>query len=45
VTFTVGPDDLALYDLAMERGVEPGRFTVFVGGSSAETRQAGFVVE
>jgi beta-glucosidase len=34
VTFNLRPDDLALYDLAMRRVVEPGSFTVFVGGSS-----------
>jgi hypothetical protein len=29
----------------MERVVEPGTFTVFVGGSSAETQQVQFTVE
>jgi len=45
VTFTLGPDDLALWDRAMRRVVEPGTFTVFAGGSSAETREATFTVE
>jgi beta-glucosidase len=35
VTFNLRPDDLALYDLTMRKVVEPGSFTVFVGGSSA----------
>jgi beta-glucosidase len=34
VRFTLRPDDLALYDLTMRKVVEPGTFTVFVGGSS-----------
>jgi beta-glucosidase len=34
VRFTLGPEDFALYDLTMRRVVEPGSFTVFVGGSS-----------
>jgi beta-glucosidase len=45
VSFRIGPDDLALWDLGMRRVVEPGAFTVFVGGSSADTRQARFTVE
>lgn len=39
--FVLHPDDLALYDLTLRRVVEPGTFTVSVGGSStggAETR-------
>jgi beta-glucosidase len=34
VSVTLRPEDLALYDLTMRKVVEPGRFTVFVGGSS-----------
>jgi len=34
VDFTLRPDDVAFYDLGMRRVVEPGSFTVFVGGSS-----------
>jgi len=45
VTFTLGPDDLAFYGQDMQRVVEPGAFTVFVGGSSAATTQAAFAVE
>jgi beta-glucosidase len=45
VRFTVTPADLAFYDLNMVRVVEPGTFTVFVGGSSAATDSATFTVE
>jgi beta-glucosidase len=34
VRLTVRPEHLSLYDLTMRRVVEPGDFTVFVGGSS-----------
>ena len=33
VKFTLRPDDLALYDRAMRKVVEPGTFTIYVGGS------------
>jgi len=42
VTFTLRADDLAFYDLRMRRVVEPGTFTVYVGGSSTATRAARF---
>ncbi len=42
VAFTLTADDLAFYDAAMRRVVEPGEFTVHVGGSSADTREARF---
>jgi beta-glucosidase len=35
VSFTLHSDDFSLYDLTMRKVVEPGTFTVFVGGSSA----------
>jgi beta-glucosidase len=35
LTFTLGPEDLSLLDEHMERVVEPGRFDVLVGTSSA----------
>jgi beta-glucosidase len=44
VSFRLEPDDLALYDVEMRRVVEPGTFTVFVGGSSAVTLQSQFRV-
>jgi beta-glucosidase len=44
VTFTLGPDDFALLGEELQRVVEPGTFTVFVGGSSDTTNQAAFEV-
>jgi beta-glucosidase len=44
VTFDLGFDDLAMYDDRMQRVVEPGTFTVFVGGGSDRTREAAFEV-
>ena len=45
VSFRLDPDDLALYDAGMQRVVEPGTFTVFVGGSAANTMKANFRIE
>lgn len=42
VTFRLTPESLAFYDLQYRKVVEPGRFTVMVGGSSATTQQATF---
>ena len=44
VSFVLRPDDLAFYNREMKRVVEPGTFTVYVGGSSADTKQARFTV-
>jgi beta-glucosidase len=44
LSFTLRPDDLSLYDRDLRRVVEPGGFTVFVGGSSAATLQGKFTV-
>ncbi|HET9982722.1 MAG TPA: glycoside hydrolase family 3 N-terminal domain-containing protein [Longimicrobiales bacterium] len=44
VAFTLHPDDLAFTDAAGRRVVEPGFFKVFLGGSSADVRQARFEV-
>jgi len=44
VRFAIGAEEMALYDVAMRRVVEPGAFTVFVGTSSADTREARFRV-
>lgn len=44
VSFTLRADDLAFYDVAMRRVVEPGTFTVYVGGSSTDTRETRFRV-
>ncbi|MBN1905652.1 MAG: glycoside hydrolase family 3 C-terminal domain-containing protein [Deltaproteobacteria bacterium] len=35
ITFSLRPDDFALYDDNMQRIIEPGDFTVMVGGNSA----------
>jgi len=44
VRWRLGPDDLAFHDRDMRRVVEPGTFTVWVGGSSAATLQGRFTV-
>jgi len=41
VVFRLQPADLAIYTRACRRKVEPGRFLVMVGGSSAEIRLKG----
>ena len=40
VGFTLGPDELSLIDRRMQRVVEPGRFDIMVGTSSATTLTA-----
>ncbi len=42
VTFTLGRDDFAMLDASLQPTVEPGTFTVFVGGSSETTNAASF---
>jgi beta-glucosidase len=42
VTFELSIDDLAFFGPDMRRIVEPGRFEVFVGTSSADVQQAAF---
>jgi len=44
VRLTLRPEDLSLYDLTMRRVVEPGAFTVFVGGSSDGGLEGRFLV-
>ncbi|MGH7445823.1 MAG: fibronectin type III-like domain-contianing protein, partial [Longimicrobiales bacterium] len=44
VTFTVDADDLALWNRDMRRVVEPGWFTLYVGGSSVDVQAARFQV-
>jgi beta-glucosidase len=44
VKFTLDAGDLALLDEKLERVVEPGAFTLFVGGSSDTSNQASFEV-
>ena len=45
VAFILTPDDLAMYDVDMNRVVEPGDFKVFVGTNSEEVLEASFSVE
>ncbi len=42
IAFTIDVQDLAFHDATLARMAEPGRFTVFVGGSSADTKQVRF---
>jgi beta-glucosidase len=44
VSFTLHSNAFALYDLTMRKVVEPGTFTVFVGGSSAGGLEGHFQV-
>ena len=44
VTFSLGAQDLAFYDLRLRRVVEPGTFTLYAGTSSASTQEAHFTV-
>ncbi len=38
VSFTVGPEQLRMFDRSMNRVVEPGEFELMVGGSSADVQ-------
>jgi len=42
VTFTLTPQDLSFYREDMSWGVEPGKFSVFVGGNSNDVKEATF---
>jgi beta-glucosidase len=44
LTFRLGPEALSLYDRQMRRVVEPGRFLVYVGGSSSDVINTRFEV-
>jgi len=44
LTFTLVPEDLAMYDRDMRRVVEPGGFTVWAGGDSNARLEARFTV-
>jgi beta-glucosidase len=44
VSFTLTPDALALWDINMKRGVEPGEFQVMVGPNSVNLKSAKFTV-
>ncbi|MBC7327267.1 glycoside hydrolase family 3 C-terminal domain-containing protein [bacterium] len=41
IKFSLTPDDLAFYDINMQKVVEPGDFEVMVGSSSADIRLSG----
>jgi beta-glucosidase len=40
ISFEIGPDDLELWDMSMQRTVEPGQYVLEVGSSSAELTSA-----
>ena len=40
VTFRLGADAFSLYDRQMRKVVEPGTFTIFVGGNSIDVTSA-----
>jgi beta-glucosidase len=40
VEMPLGPDELGFFDERMKRVVEPGRFEIRVGGSSAAVQKA-----
>lgn len=42
VTFTIKPDSLAIYNQDMKRVVEPGKFILYIGTSSANVKTASF---
>jgi beta-glucosidase len=44
VEFTLGREELAHYDVQMQRTVEPAHITVWVGGSSLATQTASFEI-
>ncbi len=44
VTFELGPEHLSYHGPDLKRVVEPGKFRVMVGGSSAEVKSAGLEV-
>ncbi|MDP4185333.1 MAG: fibronectin type III-like domain-contianing protein [Bacteroidota bacterium] len=45
VTFTLTPDSLKYYDANMKWTVEPGEFSVFVGGNSQASLSTNFVLK
>lgn len=44
VEFTISPDAMSFYNLAMKKVVEPGTFTVYVGGNSVDCKEVKFEV-
>ncbi len=45
IGFVLDVEDLAFHDSALDRVAEPGSFTVFVGGSSVDSKQLRFTLE
>ena len=44
MNFTIYPEQMSFYNSGMQKTIEPGQFTVFVGGSSTAELSAGFEV-
>lgn len=44
ITFELGVDDLKFYNADLKYVAEPGDFSVFVGGNSRDTQEAGFAL-
>jgi beta-glucosidase len=44
LTFTLNPDDLALWNPGMQKVVEPGTFTLFSGPDSVDLKSAKLTV-
>jgi len=44
LSFEIAPDSMALFNRTLERVIEPGWFTVMVGGSSTQTQSLRFEV-
>jgi beta-glucosidase len=44
LTFTLDPEDLALWNLQMKRVVEPGTFTISAGPNSVDLKSAKLTV-
>jgi beta-glucosidase len=44
LTFTLNPEDLALWNLQMKRVVEPGTFTISAGPNSVDLKSAKLTV-
>ena len=45
VQFIVTPEELSFYNLSMKKVVEPGTFTVYVGGNSVDCVESSFSVK
>jgi beta-glucosidase len=45
IRFALAARDLSFHDQSMRRVVEAGAFRIFVGGSSADTKEAGFFLD